>query len=397
MLVALGVGVISATFIGKLPPALPQIRETFGLSMTGAGWLTAMFNALALVGAIACGVLADRIGGWRACVGGLLLLALGTVLGAVAGSATMLGLSRFIEGIGFLLAVVAAPVLISGSTAVADRRLALGIWGAYMPLGTTLTMLLAPLTGVWATTWFGMASNEAWRVLWWLELGFIALGLVGLWHWREAYGITSALPRARAAIIAPLLRLGPWVLGIAFGCYTFQFYAIMVWLPTYLIEIKYLAPASAALAAAAMVAVNIPGNLFGAWCQHRGLARGTQMMLGASGMALGAWLAFDPLAWGISDALRFAACLWFSFIGGLVPSSVLSGSQTHARAPSEIATIQGVMVQVGNLGQFIAPPLVALVVGTRANWGQIVVLLVGAAAVCGALGWVTGWLERRAG
>ena len=386
MLAAYGLGVIAATFIGKLPPALPPLREAFGLSLVAAGWLSSAFNVLAIVGAIACGLVADRLGAARACAVGLLLLASGTVAGALASDASILFASRFVEGAGFIFTVVAAPALISQTTAPAQRRLSLGLWASYMPAGTTLMLLAAPVV---------MARSD-WRMLWWLELVAVLLGGMALWRFRKVYSARTAAHRRWREIAAPMQRLGPWILGLAFGCYTFQFYAIMMWLPTYLIETRQLSAASAALATAAMVAINIPGNLFGAWLAHRGLPRGTQMVLGAAAMAVGSLIAFGA---ALPDGVRFAGCLFFSFFGGLVPSTVLSGSQTHARAPTEVATLQGVIVQVANLGQFLGPPLVAISVGAGASggnhWQGVLALMLAAAALGVSLGWWTHRLEKR--
>ena len=391
MLAAYGLGVIAATFIGKLPPALPPLREAFDLSLVAAGWLSSAFNVLAIVGAIACGVLADRIGAARACAWGLALLAGGTVAGALAHSNWLLFVSRFVEGAGFIFTVVAAPALISQTTAPSERRLSLGLWASYMPAGTTIVLLIAP----------AVLARADWRMLWWIELFFVLAGAWVLWHFRQAYrpsAVVQRKARTIADIVAPMRRLGPWILGLAFACYTFQFYAIMVWLPTYLIDMRQLSVASAAWATAAMVAINIPGNLFGAWLAHRGMARGTQMMCGAAAMGLGSFIAFSAAP---PDVVRFAGCLFFSFAGGLVPSSVLSGSQTHARAPTEVATLQGVMVQVANLGQFLGPPLVAIcagsVSGSAANWDGVLDLLLYASALGGLLGFATRWLEKLKG
>ncbi len=48
-------GVIAAMNIGKLPVALPVLRQDFGLSLIEAGWVVSAFNFLALVMAVARG------------------------------------------------------------------------------------------------------------------------------------------------------------------------------------------------------------------------------------------------------------------------------------------------------------------------------------------------------
>jgi CP family cyanate transporter-like MFS transporter len=62
---------------------------------------------------------------WRACRAWLLVL-------------------RAVEGIGFLLAVMPGPGLIRALTPPGADKAALGLWGAYMPLGVALALLLGP-------------------------------------------------------------------------------------------------------------------------------------------------------------------------------------------------------------------------------------------------------------
>ena len=46
--------------------------------------------------------------------------------------------------------------------------------------------------------------------------------------------------------------------------------------------------------------------------------------------------------------------------GGTIPAAVLSGSQVYAREVGEISSIQGLTVQLAQLGPF-GPPLIAAV------------------------------------
>ena len=94
---ALVTGVITAFYIGKMPPALLLIQREFDVSLVAAGWMVSMFNVIASVGAIAFGVVSDRIGAFRFCALGLACIALGGIVGAVANSPVILLASRAIE------------------------------------------------------------------------------------------------------------------------------------------------------------------------------------------------------------------------------------------------------------------------------------------------------------
>jgi MFS family permease len=74
---AIAASVVAAAYVGKLPPALPALSTEFGLSLVATGWVVSMFNAIATAAGIFFGLLADRVGTFRACIAGLVLLALG--------------------------------------------------------------------------------------------------------------------------------------------------------------------------------------------------------------------------------------------------------------------------------------------------------------------------------
>ena len=77
--------------------------------------------------------------------------------------------------------------------------------------------------------------------------------------------------------------------------------------------------------------------------------------------------------------------------GGMIPASILSGGQVYAREASQISGIQGLIVQVAQIGPFAGPPLVAAVVSAAGNWEAALGVLLAAAA----LGTLFGQLAAR--
>ena len=59
---------------------------------------------------------------------------------------------------------------------------------------------------------------------------------------------------------------------------------------------------------------------------------------------------------------RYLLCLVFSATGGIVPSSLVTGSQVHAPRPELVATTNGLIMQGGSLGSLTGPPALAAVV-----------------------------------
>jgi cyanate permease len=370
----LAAGIVAAFYVAKLPAALPELKRELSLSLVAASVAVSAFNTLALLAAPVFGLAADRAGAFRCLLAGLALLVVGALV-ALPGGDTLLVLSRLVEGAGFLATVIAAPALLV-SVAADRRRLALGVWSAYMPTGASLTMIAAP----------AIMETSGWRGLWLVAVASAATVAIALVALRSRYPSQRPKPQVQGAkasrggraLFAPHARAGPRWLGLAFAFYTAQFGSVMVWLPTFLVA-RGASLATATLATAGYVAANIPGNLLGTWLIQRGARRGRLVLRSSLAMAAAAVVAFAPLA----DVARYGAIVMLSFVGGTIPAAVLSGSALHARAPDEVGAVQGLLVQGANLGQFAGPPAVAAVVAWTGEWSAALAVLL-TAAVLGA-------------
>jgi predicted MFS family arabinose efflux permease len=378
---ALAAGGVAAMQVGKVPPALPLIRADLGVDLVTAGWVASILNAVgASLGALA-GALADARRPRAAVLAGLWLLLAAGVGGALAPSGQVLLAARFCEGIGLLACVVGAPRLIVASTAVRDRGLAMGIWGAYMPAGMAVAMLLA-----------AVVQPAGWRGLWWLHVALVLAFLPAF-----AWFTRGTAPRPALSGIdwrglgATLRRPGPWLLGLAFGVYSLQWFAMMTWLPTLLIDELHLAAQTAAMVAALVVAANVLGNLASAWAMHRGAGR--PWLIAAAYVAM-ATTAVGLYAPGLAVAAKLALAFAFSAFSGLLPAAVLAGTAAHAPGPGQVGTVSGMAVQGANLGNLLGPPAMAAVVAA-AGWGAgYWVMLIGGAVGLG-LAALLALAERR--
>ena len=394
---ALLLGVVAAIFIGKLPPAIPALRAEFGLSLSESAWLVSMFNTLGVVASIFMGLFTSRVGAWRLCVAGLTAMIAGAWIGAATPSASswLLLASRFLEGVGFLSIVVAAPGLLMLATADSDRKRVFSFWGAYMPTGTTIGMLLAPLTIAWFG-WRGLwvaTSLAALAAMWLLIVLRTDYAAARATHGAPAAGSAAAAWRASAG---PLKKSGPWWIALAFGCYAFNYYAIMVWLPTFMVGERQTPLATASILTALVVAVNIGGNVIGGMLMQRGVTRGTNVCLAGTATALTCLVIFSP---ALPDWLRYLGCVAFSFSVGVLPGSVMSAAQTHALNPAQTGTIQGMINQGSNMGQFISPLLVTAAVSQAAGaapaWNNMLYLLLTSSAIIFVSGLMIRSIEAR--
>ena len=378
-------GVAAALHVGKLAPALALLQAELGLTLFAAGVLLSAVQVAGMLGALALGALADTVGPRRSLISGLVLLALASGAGALAPGAAWLLAWRVIEGVGFLLVVLPAPGLLRALVPAAQLPSRLGLWGAYMPLATAMALLLGP----------AVMAAVGWRG-WWLLLALVcAAAAVGVWR------VVPVLPAApRRAFIAPLRDTlahgGPWLVGLAFGAYSSQWLAVIGFLPTIYAQAGVGVGAMAVLTAAA-AAANIIGNVASGRLLQRGVAAPVLLATGFVTMALAAITAFAlPGESAATAALRYAAVLLFSAVGGLIPGTLFSLALRVAPGDHAVASTVGFMQQWSAAGQFAGPPLVAAVAVAVGGWqftglATSLVALMGLAAVAG----LSARLKRR--
>ena len=365
ILVAFGGGMVAAGHIGKLPAALPMIRADLALDLIAGGWIVSIFNATAIVLGMLVGVFADRLGHRRVILVCLLLLAAGSLWGAMATSGWALLVARFTEGIGFVGVIVAAPSIIAKSAQTSDRRFALGIWGGFMPSGIAAILLLAP----------AILAPYGWRGLWQIMAGITVVWAAITWvalrqfnpvsHPAHAAGDGAPADGWQQDIRLTLARPGLWIMALTFGSYTLLWMALMVWLPTFLIEQRGASVALAAQLTVVVVIVNLGGNLLGGWLLQRGFLRWQLMTFVALlAIACGLGIFTDLLA----DGLRYGLCVLFSGLAGILPATVMSGAPAFSPSHRQIGAANGLLVQGSNLGQLCGPPLVATLVAYTGGW-----------------------------
>lgn len=353
-------GVVAAAQVGKVPPALPILREELGIGLITAGWVASLVNICGATLGVASGLLIDRAGPRRLMLASLLIMGLGGWIGAMAESGAMLLASRFLEGLGLVGAAVTAPAIIRAACRPSDRNLALGLWGAYMPGGVAAALLAAP----------AVMEAFGWRGFWWgnvaLILAFTLVAAIALaprrWPLAESTG-----PVERPSVRATLGRAGPWLFGTCFCVYALMFFAVTVWLPSFLIETMGWTLGEAALGVALVVIANIAGNLISAALMHRGVQRWKLLLAAYIGYIICSWFIFAAPA---PDIGRLPAAMLFTLIGGLLPAACMAGGAAHARDSAEVATMSGIIVQGANTGSLLGAPIMALAITLFGGWDQ---------------------------
>ncbi len=146
-------GVSAALHLGKLPPAVPALQASLGIGLVEAGFLLSLVQVASMTLGLLVGPAAGthrpapqhadgavRADG-REPAGRPGRPSADGGAHAVQLAASACAASR---SIGFLLAVMPGPGLIRALTPPGADKAALGLWGAYMPLGVALALLLGP-------------------------------------------------------------------------------------------------------------------------------------------------------------------------------------------------------------------------------------------------------------
>lgn len=377
-------GVTAALHIGKIPPAIPVLQQALGLTLVEAGFLLSMVQLAGMLLGVLLGVAVDGLGLRRSMLMGQLTLCAASLAGIWARAPADLLVLRAVEGLGFLLVVLAAPSLIRQLVPARQLPSFLGLWGAYMPAGAALALLCGPLfMAAWGwQAWWGLLGALSAAMAVWLVLGVPSAVAAPA-------GPAAAVPepwaqRLRLTLASP----GPWLVALAFAMYSSQWLAVVGFLPSVYAQAGVGAVAAGALTAL-VCAMNIIGNVAAGRWLLRGPHAQRLLFWGFGSMALTAFLTFSTLL-GEAPLLRYAAVLLFSAAGGMVPGTLFSLVVRLAPNAQTVSTTMGWVQQCSATGQFLGPPLVAWVAAQAGGWHATWVVT-GAASLIGL------WLASRLG
>ena len=377
-------GMVAALHIGKIPPALPVLRDALGVSLVEAGFLLSMVQMAGMLGGVFIGLAADGFGLRRSMLLGQFVLAPASLAGAWATQPGELLVLRALEGLGFLLVVLPVPSLIRQLVPPSRLALHLGLWGTYMATGTSLVLAGGPL----------LMSAIGWQGLW----GALAVVSAAVAAWlflrvpsdrarraaASAGGPAGAAPAARAQAVARLRATlgspGPWRVAISFSMYSSQWLAVIGFLPSIYAQAGLSGQVAGLLTAFACL-VNVTGNLAAGRLLHRGVCARHLLYAGFVAMAVTAFVAFSPVT-AEAPVARYLAVVLFSALGGLIPATLFALAVHVAPSEHTVSTTVGWMQQCSSAGQFLGPPLVAWVAGAAGGW-QWTWVITGLASVVG--------------
>lgn len=390
ILFTLYLATLSATLtLSKIMPVSTIIQKAFGVDMTTAGNLMAVFSIMGFVLAIPAGFILKRFGIKMTGLISVGAVVVGSVIGALADTLTMLYVGRFIEGVGMGLIMVAAPFAISVWFPMHNRALPTGMWATSVGIGNIVMFLSAS----------NMAVKYGWQSVWWAGAGFSALAFIFFailfrMPKPEEMEAAPAPPPAAGEEAAPSLVKGManvsfWMVAVAFGVYNLVVMAMISFLPQFLefergysltFENGFLMNAGfvTALVMAASV-LSAPG---GGYISDRLGKRKIMIVVPYILMTLTFLLPFTVTGWMIPVYM-----IVFGIVGGPIAPILLAAVPEVAKKPQYIGIGMGVGALGQNLGIYLGtsqfPRIQAAAGWEAAGYWMIPICLIGIiAAFC---------------
>lgn len=371
-----GAGLGSAAQYGKfsaifdqLPGIYPDAGAALGLIVSGVGLLGIFLG-------VAAGLMVARIRYRRALLWALWAGAAISVFQALLPPLPWMLASRALEGLSHLAVVVAAPTLIAQICAPRDRGLALTLWGTFF--GVAFTVLA--WGGLPLVAWKGVPALLLAHAL------YMALFALLLGVWLRGLDVDTPAPRLSlpgilrdhveiyrsASISAPAIG---WLF------YTFCFVSILTVLPAYLAE------ASRAFVMGAMPLVSIASSMTLGVALLRRVSAISVILLGFAGSVLAMlWLWADPGA--------PAACLTLAGTMGLIQGASFAAVPQLNPTPATQAQANGALAQMGNVGNTLGTPVMAVTASTM-GYAGLPILAGCAFALGGCAHLALAWRRNR--
>jgi MFS family permease len=202
-LAALGTAIALVGYTTPLA-TLASTAAGLGAGAEGQAWILSSMSVGLAVGLLPAGAIGDDHGRRRMFVAGAVLLAVASVVAALAPSTTALVLARVAQGLGGAALVACALGLIGHAFPPGPGRLrATGMWGAAVGGGIAVGPLLSA----------ALDAGFGWRSPYWL-LAVLSLGLAGAARWL----LTESLGEHRRPVDLPgMVLLGAALTAVLAG------------------------------------------------------------------------------------------------------------------------------------------------------------------------------------
>ena len=193
--------------------ALPSMQRALDANATDLQWIVDSYAIVFAGLLLTAGAIGDRFGRKLALMGGLVMFALASLMGAFAETSNMVIVARGLSGVGAAFVMPATLSMISAIFAPAERGKAIAIWAGFAGAGGALGPLIVGflLTGWWVSPAFGWQSAFVMNVV----TSLVVLVAVAIWSPRSRDDESTPLDPFGASL--SLVGLGALLYGIIEG------------------------------------------------------------------------------------------------------------------------------------------------------------------------------------
>jgi len=371
------VAVISYIDRGSLSVAAPQISSEMRLDPVRMGVLLSAFFWSYAALQFAAGWLADRFSVIWVLAIGLVIWSAATLCTAFSWGIASLLLCRVVLGAGESVAFPCYSKVIAGNFPSERRGVPNSLIEAATKLGPALGTLLGGI----------LLARHGWRSL------FVVLGagsLVWLIPWLAWAPRTAAREREERRESPGVMEIAAcrdaWGTFLGNACYTYSYYFLLTWLPSYLMQARHLSTEAMgvwgsipyfAAAAAAMVC----GWLSDAWIRRGGTPTRVRKTFVASGFLLSTVMVGAPLAAELRVSMALLCVGYVAF--GILASNHWAITQTLA-GPRAAGTWAGMQNTLGSLSGIVAPIATGMIVKATGSyvWAFVSPAILAVAGAC---------------
>jgi sugar phosphate permease len=370
----------------NLSIALPLLEGAKQLSHLDLANVIFGYSLFYAIGQFACGPLADRYGPRRIVGTGLLLIVASNLLMCVDGSSIWLLTFACLNGLG-QSSGWSGLVKMMGNWFEGGRR---GIVMAFWSTNYVLGGFLATTFATWAVTQHTLAPGLEWRRGFLFPALIVAAISIAFWLFARdtpraaavRLGEAETNDRHDAWSGAEMLRLlgsrPMWTLGLSYFFLEMCRYALMFWLPFFLMSQMKFSLAQSGYLSSLYELVGVAGALLAGYVsdrfmQSRRAPVSVVMLCGFGVVALLPALFPHPGYVMTAIGIGLAGLLTYG------PDTLLSGAAAQDVGNGiATATSAGLIDGIGHLGSLLSPYLVVLVSG-RYGWNMLFLIFSGAA------------------
>ena len=356
-------GVLLASHTGKIPGAIPLIQGEFNLSLTKVGFFVSGFSLVGLLFGLWFGHFFQRYPLWGVAASSLLISGLSSALVTLTNDFTVLMLSRFAEGTGFMLGIVSLPMLVAANSNAKDRPLALAIWSCFVPIGIGLTLAFSAPS----------LSLIGWRGVW---LIISALSIVGSIIITVVFSkslkrslVTSKEEPKRSEPIRRVFKTKEVIFfGALFLLFSVQFQPTVAYLPSLLLGNGDLNLETSTYITAVGVTLNVTGNLFSVWVLRN--SRLSILKLLTISVCINLVFCSAIFLTNLPLQIRLASSFIFLGSSGLLPGLIWIHLNEISKNQNISQIFSAFIIQCSFIGQFIGPIFIGFIVDLTDQWSS---------------------------